>query len=249
MKNDAPLGKNRTGIELSPLDKKDMLEIPELTVPSTPGNGAGLAAARSEYILAPDLVGSVPPPASIRGVRTTGVAAVKGLNAVVLMDKLGERLAFERTGTRLYEALMNKCVAGEPLPDGPSLADLQLIHSEELAHFELVQDAIRTLGGDPTAMTPSADLGSVASAGLVQVVTDPRTTTRQSLEAMLIAELVDNDGWALLIELTRTAEQDALAQRFEDARQREEEHLAKLRRWVKGAAIALEKPAAATSRA
>ena len=37
----------------------------------------------------------------------------------VLLDKLSERLAFERMGTRLYEALLNKCeMLGEAQP-GP----------------------------------------------------------------------------------------------------------------------------------
>src|SRR5688572_11206856 len=128
MKNDAPLGKNRTGVELHPIEKRGMLEVPELTKPSTDADGAVLAAARAEYIKSSGLIGSVPPPASLKGVAKTGVAAVKGANATIFFDKLGERLAFERTGARLYETLINKCVAaGGPLPDGPTIAELQQI--------------------------------------------------------------------------------------------------------------------------
>ena len=61
------------------------------------------------------------------------------------------------------------------------------------------------------------------------------------LETMLVAELVDNDGGRLLIELTRTAGHDELAQHFRDAKTREEAHLEKVRTWIKAAAIALEK--------
>ena len=58
-----------------------------------------------------------------------------------------------------------------------------------------------TMGADPTAETPSADVIGVASQGLLQVITDPRTTLSQSLEAMLTAELTDNDGWETLAAL------------------------------------------------
>jgi len=243
MKNDATIGKNRTGIELSPLDKRSMLEHTELTHPSTETNGAVLAAARAEYYTMPDVIGSVPPPASAKGIAKTGLEALKGVNAAVLIDKLGERLAFERTGSRLYEALIEKCAAEGELPGGPTVPDLQEIHAEEVRHFELVRDALNSLGADPTTMTPSADNAAVQSMGLVKVITDARTTVKQSLEAILTAELVDNDSWALLIELTRTAGRDELLPRFEEARARELEHLANVRRWVRSATMALEKPA------
>ncbi|HVJ88411.1 MAG TPA: ferritin-like domain-containing protein [Labilithrix sp.] len=242
--NEIPIGKNRTGIELSPLDKRDMLEVTEMTTPSTLADGEALAQARAEFIQDAEVIGSVPPPASAKGVVTTGVAAIKGVKNTVWIDKLGERLAFERTGIRLYEAVADKCEASEPLPLGPTLQELRHIQAEELAHFDLVREAMSDLGADPTAMTPSADLAAVQSLGLIKVVRDARTSFKQSLEAMLVAELIDNDGWSLLIELTRNAGNDELAERFEAARVTEQEHLEKLRRWVRGATVASEKPLA-----
>lgn len=243
MKNDAPIGRNRTGIELSPIDKRDLLEVTEMT-PQTPDTEP-LAMTRAEYLFETELIGSVPPPASVKGIAATGIDALKGVNAAILIDKLGERLAFERTGTRLYEALIEKFIAEGELPGGPTLTELEDLQRDELAHFDLVRDALAELGGDPTAMTPSADVQAVASMGILQVVNDPRMSLKQSLEAMLMAELVDNDGWTLLIELTRSAGHDAVVERFELARAREEEHLEKLRRWVSSANLALERPKAA----
>ena len=63
----------------------------------------------------------------------------------------------------------------------------------------MVEAAIRSIGADPTVQTPSADVDGVASMGLIQVLTDPRTSVAQCLEAILIAELADNDGWQMLI--------------------------------------------------
>jgi hypothetical protein len=88
------------------------------------------------------------------------------------------------------------------------------------------------LGADPTAVTPSADLAGVASTGVMQILTDPRTDFGQSLEAILIAELVDNDCWKTLAELARKAGGEQLAQSFDDAIAEEEVHLERVRAWI-----------------
>ena len=149
-----------------------------------------------------------------------------------LLTKLNERLAFERMGTRLYEALFNKCQAlGETLP-GPPLAEIQEIGSEELEHFILINDTIAGLGGDPTLESPCADIIGVASMGIMQVLTDPRTTIPQCLSAMLTAELTDNAGWELLIELAESLGYDEMKTEFETCLQHEERHLQNVRNWL-----------------
>jgi len=90
---------------------------------------------------------------------------------------------------------------------------LQRIRDEELAHFQLLSEAIRTLGGDPTSMTPCADVAAMAASGFMQVLNDPRTTLAQCLNAMLAVELADNAGWELLAGLADEAGQSDLAGR------------------------------------
>ena len=68
----------------------------------------------------------------------------------------------------------------------------------------MLQAAIEQLGGDPTAVTPSANLQATAAHGIQKVVVDPRTTLLQ-LEAALVAELTDNACWEALIELAQEA--------------------------------------------
>ena len=98
----------------------------------------------------------------------------------VLLDKLSERLAFERMGVRLYEALLNKCeTLGESSP-GPTLDDVKRIGTEELEHFLMLNQTITDLGGDPTVESPSADIAGVASMGIMQVLTDPRVRCRSA---------------------------------------------------------------------
>jgi bacterioferritin (cytochrome b1) len=158
-----------------------------------------------------------------------------------LLDKLGERIAFERAGTRLYTALISKHLAvinsgDEVLPsmiegESPS-ATLQRIRDEELEHFHMLCNRVTQLGGDPTAQTPCADVTAAASSGLIQVVTDPRTTLAQSLNAVLTAELTDNAGWELLIELATDAGEQDMVSEFSEALQEEQQHLEVVRGWL-----------------
>ena len=231
--NSSTLGPNRTGVGTSPINSKEMIAGAELG-PITPGGPEAAAEIRREYAETHETVGSVPPPTTVKGVVTTTVEAIKGNSPVVFIDKLGERLAFERTGTRLYEAIMIKLRASATWQGGPTLAELQRFHDEELEHFLMVRGAMDELGADPTAVTPAADVIGVASSGLLQVVSDPRTTLPQSLQALLTAELTDNDGWQRLIELARIYGKEDLATRFERAKAAEEVHLAEVRRWVSG---------------
>ncbi|RYF70888.1 MAG: ferritin Dps family protein, partial [Comamonadaceae bacterium] len=84
----------------------------------------------------------------------------------------------------------------------------------------------------PTAMTPCADVQATATLGIMQVVTDPRTTLAQSLNAMLAAELIDNASWELLASLAEDAGETELAGRFLGALAQEQEHLAVVKGWV-----------------
>jgi hypothetical protein len=248
-------GMNRTGAALSPLGVKAMTEAADELSPAVPIDTAAMEAERLVYINESESVGSIPPPASLKGVVKTGMAKLKGGMPTIFLDKLGERIAFERGGTRLYDALITKyqgvqargqedLVPAEKLValDGVSpigsaageapLATLQRIRSEELGHFKMLGEAMVKMGGDPTAMTPCADVQATASLGLIQVLTDPRTTLAQCLNAMLTAELTDNAGWELLIQLAEEEGEAELAGRFLGALSQEQEHLAIVKGWL-----------------
>jgi hypothetical protein len=162
--------------------------------------------------------------------------------AALFVDKLGERLAFERAGVRLYDALLSKHEAYGGFDGGPSHDELGRLRSEELAHVQILTTAMKRLDADPTAMTPSADTTLTAGAGLGHVLTDPRTTLVQSLEAILIAELADHECWEALVELADTAGHADLAEAFKVALSDETRHLEQVRSWV-GAALGRRSPA------
>jgi bacterioferritin (cytochrome b1) len=222
---------NRTGIQTRPEYGKELIEGANRSTPSSDGSAQAIAVYRGEYISAGIPIGSLPP---VRAAQSEEQAA----STAVFLDKLSERLAFERMGTRLYEALINKVqILGEP-PVGPSLSQLKEIHEEELKHFLLLQRVITELGGDPTVQSPSADVVGVASLGIVQVLTDPRTSISQALQGMLTAELVDNDCWQMLINLAASLGYTDLASEFETALDNEEAHLDNVRTWLSAQVMA-----------
>ena len=57
----------------------------------------------------------------------------------------------------------------------------------------------------------------MASIGLMQIITDPRMSIAQSLHAIHLAELADNDGRHLLITLATEMGQDDMAAEFTNA--------------------------------
>jgi rubrerythrin len=243
MKTVMGMGMNRTGIGTSPIDAKASVEGAEQGVPLGQGDGAELAAVRGQYIRDAEPLGSVPPPTTVKGAAKSAGKMLTGKNPAVFIDKLSQRLAFERTGTRLYDALLAKLDA-VAAPEAISIADVRRIHDEERSHMDVVWRAIVRLGADPTVQTPSADIDGVASMGLLQILTDPRTSVTQSLHAIHIAELADNDGWAMLIELAGEMGQDEMVTEFQRALRHEHEHLALVRGWMAKATISLARVAA-----
>jgi rubrerythrin len=232
MQKPTDTGINRTGIATSPIDSV-RTERAAQQVPATGSlDGAALIAERARWSRDAGPLGTVPPPATIKGVVKVAVEKLRGHKPTVLIDKLGERLAFERTGTRLYEAVIAKLEAADPHPGGPMRADLEAIRDAEHRHVVVLRDALLQLGADPTAMTPCADLMAVSSLGWVQAMTDPRTTLNQCLDLLLLIELGDRGGWELLIGLTRQLDFEDLAVQFEAALAQEENHVFRVRGWI-----------------
>lgn len=237
--NEQPkMGANRTGVQMSPMDAGSMASDIEQLMPPPSGDASAVVTMRGSYIAEAGPVGSVPVPGTLKGAFTTGVSMLAGNSPQLLLDKLGERLAFERTGTRLYDALITKVAAQQQ--NGVTTLPLDMlsaIRDEEARHMELVAGAIMSLGGDPTSMTPCADIAGVEAMGLVQVLNDPRSSVVQSLHAILVVELSDNNGWEMLILLARQQNQDRMAEQFGIALERERDHLQHVQGWFQQAML------------
>jgi rubrerythrin len=215
---------NRTGIMVNPELSAALILGAEAATRSGTEGGAEVAD-RASYLTETSPIGSLPRLPAGDG-ETSGAISV-------LLDKLGERLAFERQGTRLYQAFLQKVEAvGDGASVGPSREELRHICDEELQHFRVLQKTITKLGGDATVQTPSADVVGVLSHGMVQVVSDPRTTVAQCLQAVLTAELADNDGWQMLSALAEEVGNSDLVDQCEKAFEEEQKHLDDVRAWL-----------------
>jgi bacterioferritin (cytochrome b1) len=229
------MGGNLSGIKTAPDELVNEQIEGAVAAGPNPAGGPEIAdSERAVYIEEGFPIGSLPdlpfdaePKADSE---TSGMA--------VFMDKLGERLAFERMGTRLYDALINKCKTLADTDNSPTVAELQEIRDEELRHFTLLTEVITQLGGDPTVQTPCADVSAVASMGIMQVLVDPRTTMAQCLNAILTAELTDNAGWEMLIDLADELGHNDLNESFTEALENEQDHLTNVQTWLSDRVIA-----------
>lgn len=227
------IGTNRTGVATSPIDSPKLVEA-AMRAGTSSGllDGHGLEIERVLWARDAEPVGTVPPPLTIKGIAKAIVEKLEGHQPTVFVDKLGERLAFERTGTRLYDAVLAKFEAASVHVGGPTRIELERIREDEHRHMLIVRDALNYVGADPTAMTPSADIVGVAGVGWVQVLNDPRTTLSQCLQVILMAELADVDGWGLLIDLADGLGFEELSRQFRIALAEEDQHLIMVRSWV-----------------
>lgn len=236
MDNKTATGKNRSGMQMSPLDAASMHELADMTVPPR-GSAMDLARIRAGYNGTRDGLGSVPPPGTLKGVASNVSTAVAGRRSPLLIDKLSERLAFERGGVRLYDAFIQKLeLLRENSPeqdhDGwPDTETVMQFRNEELQHARLVKSCIEQIGGDPTVQTPCANLTALESSGLVQAMAEPRANLMEALHVLLLAEVADGEGWAALIELAEYVGQPEMAEEFRSAASQEALHATTVRTW------------------
>ncbi|WP_313209810.1 ferritin-like domain-containing protein [Stutzerimonas nitrititolerans] len=228
----AKVGANMTGVQMSPKDTKSLLEAVEQIRPGVAGNDKGAMLERVKRTEEADRIGSVPVPGSAKGMLKTTFDMALGKSPEILIDKLGERLAFERSGVRLYDAMIAKAKA-LGTADSDLIPVLQHIRDEEFEHMNMVREAIETLGADPTAVTPCADVAGVKAMGVLQVLTDPRTNLAQGMGALLTIELEDNAAWELLIELAEAGGHPKIAKSFHKAKDQEDDHLVKIKTLVR----------------
>jgi rubrerythrin len=149
----------------------------------------------------------------------------------LLLEKLIERLAFERACALLYAGLIEKHQAAGAFAGGPTEEDLLHIGSEESEHVKLLEQLLARAGGDVAAVQPSATVSTRIIEALSEVLRDPDTDLRQSLDAMLFAELANTEGWRTLQTIARQAGHE-VESGCREAIAHERAHLTRIRRWI-----------------
>jgi hypothetical protein len=223
-------GENHTGVTLHPDFVTEMIRGTSEFGPTSGGGAELLAENRIRYMRQSEPMATMPP------------APELPLERLPVIDKLGARLAFERAGVRLYEALISKLDGHGMFRGGPSRADLEHIRDQEHQHLVLAHHMIVQLGGDPTVITPCANVQATASRGIGDVLTDPRTSLIDCLQAIIMIELADNESWEHLGTTIAPLGDQQLEAKIRDAQRTEAEHLTKVRGWLTAADRLLGKP-------
>jgi bacterioferritin (cytochrome b1) len=152
-------------------------------------------------------------------------------NKAKLIDLLNERLAFERSGVKLYDRILQKMKESGDKAILRMLDDMQEHRDQEKEHEEWLEAQIRSLGGSAHASTEHSELVTRESKGIEEVVmSDPELP--HLIHALLAAELVDNAGWDLLVQLANEAGDRESKKEFKKRLHHEEEHLLLIRKAV-----------------
>jgi len=143
-----------------------------------------------------------------------------------VIDLLSERLAFERSSVKLYDAIIEKLETSNDDRAFTILDELRLQRDHEQEHEEWLAQEIRALGGDPRVTTELAELALRESKGIEDVILDGDDQLPHLLHGLLAAELNDNAGWDLLLALAEEAGDREAKRQFKKRLHEEQEHLA-----------------------
>jgi bacterioferritin (cytochrome b1) len=153
-------------------------------------------------------------------------------NAAKVVDLLTERVTFERSGVRLYDAVILKIRRSGDADMQRMLGTLEQHRDEEREHEQWLEVQLGALGADPYATTEMAELVIRESRGIEDIILDGDNEVSHLLHALLTAELADNAGWDLLVNLADEAGDRDAKKEFKRRLHEEMDHLAFVRRAV-----------------
>ena len=138
-------------------------------------------------------------------------------NNDVLVDKLCERLAVETGGVDIYQAAIAK------LNDPTVVGRLKHFMQEEAKHRDLLAAYLDRLGVEER-QTPSARLAKHEGDAYLKLIAEAQTPA-QLLNILLTVELMDENGWEMIINLGRDIHDDEMVRTLNVALKDEKEHL------------------------
>jgi len=139
------------------------------------------------------------------------------VNKDALVDKLCERLAVETGGVGIYQAAIAK------IEDPAVAARLRHFMQEEAEHRDLLAAYLDKLGVSERE-TPSARLAKHEGEAYLKLIGEAEMPA-QVLNILLTIELMDENGWEMIINLGRDVGDDELVRTLNAALQEEKEHL------------------------
>ncbi|MGE5048484.1 MAG: ferritin-like domain-containing protein [Deltaproteobacteria bacterium] len=145
-------------------------------------------------------------------------------NVSRVIDLLNERLAFERTGVKLYDTLLARLQVSTDPAVKALVGQVQEHREEEHEHEEWLEEQIRALGGTAHALSEHAVLAQAEAEGVERVMRRDDSIPHD-FHALLTAELADNAGWDLLMKLADEFGDSKAKKEFKKRLHEEEKHL------------------------
>src|SRR5690606_36360283 len=103
MEPNTKMGSNKTGIDMSTILSKKKIEGRKNLQLDGEDGYTNIALLEQFYLDNDDALGSVPVPGTVKGMVKSAGNMLTGHHPEVFLNKFGERLAFERSGVRIYE--------------------------------------------------------------------------------------------------------------------------------------------------
>ena len=146
-----------------------------------------------------------------------------------LVELLSERATFEKSAVGLYDALLDSL---EQIDDDELVAareKLEQCRDEEQEHADWLDDLLERLGGHPAhAMSEAVVRESRAIEQVIRTKPDGAGPLPM-VYAMLSAELMDAEGWNLLLELADALDDAPAVRELRKRAEHESEHLELIR--------------------
>ena len=180
-------------------------------------------------------------PASSRSKTDAKVCSFVGAGLALTADelgafllKVGERLYFEKTILKGYDALISKCelFSADLLPAELDIIDLVEIRSQKHRFVKLLASTLEGLGGEGLSERPPSGSLLLAITGVCRAIEDVTAGIEQSLECLLIAELADDEGWDLLICDCDDLGLAGLSASLDSVQEISESHTEMVREWI-----------------
>lgn len=152
--------------------------------------------------------------------------------------RLGEvlrlRVRAEEQMARVYAATAELAASGS-WRGGPTRAELDGLAVEEKRHASHLRELCRELGLPVNEIRRTEVLLQSALRELLDMSGRKGASLERCLEALALAELADEAGWASLINDIREAELEAHLPALQTIRRAEGDHLILLQRWLQNA--------------
>lgn len=145
-------------------------------------------------------------------------------NPEKVIELLSERLAYERSGIKLYDAILKKVKRSRHTQLKKLVKELEEHRDQEVEHAEWCAENIRMLGGDPDARTERVMLVETEAQGIEQIILGDAPLS-QMFHALNMAELGDNAGWAQLVGIAEQCGDEKAKKELQKRLRHEEEHL------------------------